>query len=224
MECIIFLESTKFQECVWSAWILVCKWSPGSAFGVRTFQQKKMWECIGVRRSALKDSRVRLECALLTHFYALQTHFSTARAEVFLLVLLCDGWRVLPADFQVYPPIWRVGGRLANTLVSCGIYLITISQVLMILVTKMSLSVQSRAIMTLSTITLYSKQHCGYWGRTSEFDLTKDTHLVEIDLVIMVPHGKWWRAYWYCSSPILVLSCIVITCAGLDILPRWNCA
>ena len=49
MECIIFLESTKFQECVWSAWILVCKWSPGSAFGVRTFQQKKMWECVGVR-------------------------------------------------------------------------------------------------------------------------------------------------------------------------------
>ena len=79
MECIIFLENTKFQECVWSAWILVCKWSPGSAFGVCTFQQKKMWECVGVRRSALKDSRVRLECALLTHCYALQTHFSTAR-------------------------------------------------------------------------------------------------------------------------------------------------
>ena len=74
-----FLENTKFQECVWSAWILVCKWSPGSAFGVRTFQQKKMWECVGVRRSALKDSQVRLECALLTHCYALQTHFSTAR-------------------------------------------------------------------------------------------------------------------------------------------------
>ena len=49
MECIIFLENTKFQECIWSAWILVCKWSPGSAFGVRTFQQKKMWECVGVR-------------------------------------------------------------------------------------------------------------------------------------------------------------------------------
>ena len=48
MECIIFLENKKFQECVWSAWILVCKWSPGSAFGVRTFQQKKMWECVGV--------------------------------------------------------------------------------------------------------------------------------------------------------------------------------
>ena len=46
---------------------------------MRTFQQKKMWECVGVRRSALKDSRVRLECALLTHCYALQTHFSTAR-------------------------------------------------------------------------------------------------------------------------------------------------
>ena len=75
----IFLENTKFQECVWSAWILVCKWSPGSAFRVRTFQQKKMWECVGVRRSALKDSQVRLECALLTHCYALQTHFSTAR-------------------------------------------------------------------------------------------------------------------------------------------------
>ena len=27
-----------------------------------------------------------------------------------------DGWRVLPADLQVYPPIWRAGGRLANTL------------------------------------------------------------------------------------------------------------
>ena len=37
-------------------------------------------------------------------------------SEVFFLVLLCDGWRVLPADFQVYPPIWRAGGRLANTL------------------------------------------------------------------------------------------------------------
>ena len=74
-----FLENAKFQECVWSAWILVCKWSPGSAFGVRTFQQKKMWECVGVRRSALKDSQVRLECALLTHCYALQTHFSTVR-------------------------------------------------------------------------------------------------------------------------------------------------
>ena len=82
MECIIFLENTKFHECVRSAWILVCKWSPGSAFGVRTFQQKKMWECVGVRRSALKDSRVRLECALLTHCYALQTHFSTARELV----------------------------------------------------------------------------------------------------------------------------------------------
>ena len=81
MECIIFLENTKFHECVRSAWILVCKWSPGSAFGVRTFQQKKMWECVGVRRSALKDSRVRLECALLTHCYALQTHFSTARVQ-----------------------------------------------------------------------------------------------------------------------------------------------
>ena len=29
-----------------------------------------------------------------------------------------DGWRVLPADLQVYPPIWRAGGRLANTLVN----------------------------------------------------------------------------------------------------------
>ena len=35
---------------------------------------------------------------------------------VFLLVLPSDGWRVLPADLQVYPPIWRAGGRLANTL------------------------------------------------------------------------------------------------------------
>ena len=37
-----------------------------------------------MRRSALKDSRVRLECALLTHCYALQTHFSTARVSIFL--------------------------------------------------------------------------------------------------------------------------------------------
>ena len=82
-----FLENTKFQECVWSAWILVCKWSPGSAFGVRTFQQKKMWECVGVRRSALKDSQVRLECALLTHCYALQTHFSTARGDCLIFIM-----------------------------------------------------------------------------------------------------------------------------------------
>ena len=39
-----------------------------------------------------------------------------ALPEVFLLVLPSDGWRVLPADLQVYPPIWRAGGRLANTL------------------------------------------------------------------------------------------------------------
>ena len=36
--------------------------------------------------------------------------------EVFLPVLPSDGWRVLPADLQVCPPIWRAGGRLANTL------------------------------------------------------------------------------------------------------------
>ena len=39
-----------------------------------------------------------------------------AMPEVSLLVLPSDGWRVLPADLQVYPPIWRAGGRLANTL------------------------------------------------------------------------------------------------------------
>ena len=39
-----------------------------------------------------------------------------ALPEVSLLVLPSDGWRVLPADLQVYPPIWRAGGRLANTL------------------------------------------------------------------------------------------------------------
>ena len=39
-----------------------------------------------------------------------------ALPEVPLLVLPSDGWRVLPADLQVYPPIWRAGGRLANTL------------------------------------------------------------------------------------------------------------
>ena len=39
-----------------------------------------------------------------------------APPEVFLPVLPSDGWRVLPADLQVYPPIWRAGGRLANTL------------------------------------------------------------------------------------------------------------
>ena len=49
-----------------------------------------------------------------------------ALPEVSLLVLPSDGWRVLPADLQVYPPIWRAGGRLANTLlwgrsaVMCG--------------------------------------------------------------------------------------------------------
>ena len=32
-----------------------------------------------------------------------------------------DGWRVLPADFQVYPPIWRAGGRLANTLLGINL-------------------------------------------------------------------------------------------------------
>ena len=39
-----------------------------------------------------------------------------ALPEVPFLVLPSDGWRVLPADLQVYPPIWRAGGRLANTL------------------------------------------------------------------------------------------------------------
>ena len=39
-----------------------------------------------------------------------------APPEVFLPVLPSDGWRVLPADLQVFPPIWRAGGRLANTL------------------------------------------------------------------------------------------------------------
>ena len=39
-----------------------------------------------------------------------------ALPEVSLLLLPSDGWRVLPADLQVYPPIWRAGGRLANTL------------------------------------------------------------------------------------------------------------
>ena len=39
-----------------------------------------------------------------------------ALSEVSLPVLPSDGWRVLPADLQVYPPIWRAGGRLANTL------------------------------------------------------------------------------------------------------------
>ena len=39
-----------------------------------------------------------------------------APPEVFLPVLQSDGWRVLPADLQVCPPIWRAGGRLANTL------------------------------------------------------------------------------------------------------------
>ena len=41
-----------------------------------------------------------------------------ALPEVSLLVLPSDGWRVLPADLQVYPPIWRAGGRLANTLMA----------------------------------------------------------------------------------------------------------
>ena len=39
-----------------------------------------------------------------------------APPEVFLPILPSDGWRVLPADLQVYPPIWRAGGRLANTM------------------------------------------------------------------------------------------------------------
>ena len=39
-----------------------------------------------------------------------------APPEVFLPGLPSDGWRVLPADLQVCPPIWRAGGRLANTL------------------------------------------------------------------------------------------------------------
>ena len=95
VECMDFLWiEAKFQECVWSAWILVCKWSPGSVFGVRTFQQKKMWECVGVRWSALKDSRVCLECALLTHCYALQTHFSTARVSILINSLLIFSGRM----------------------------------------------------------------------------------------------------------------------------------
>ena len=39
-----------------------------------------------------------------------------APPEVFLPILPSDGWRVLPADLQVYPPTWQAGGRLANTL------------------------------------------------------------------------------------------------------------
>ena len=39
-----------------------------------------------------------------------------------------DGWRVLPADLQVYPPIWRAGGRLANTLFH-GMFLWCLSMV-----------------------------------------------------------------------------------------------
>ena len=39
-----------------------------------------------------------------------------APPEVFLPGLPSDGWRVLPADLQVCPPIWRAGGRLSNTL------------------------------------------------------------------------------------------------------------
>ena len=46
-----------------------------------------------------------------------------ALPEVPLIVLPSDGWRVLPADLQVYPPIWRAGGRLANTLVEAQVYL-----------------------------------------------------------------------------------------------------
>ena len=113
----------------------------------------------------------------------------------------------------------------------------TIWQVLMILVVKMGLTAQSGAIMTHP---VYQWVYCdtvnstpGNWGRTSKFDLTKDTPalslwanlelmegsiesiLVEIDLVIMVPHGKWLRAYWYRSSPILVLSCIIISINNL---------
>ena len=45
-----------------------------------------------------------------------------ALPEVSLLVLPSDGWRVLPADLQVYPPIWRAGGRLANTLFQGNVY------------------------------------------------------------------------------------------------------
>ena len=37
-----------------------------------------------------------------------------ALPEVSLLVLPSDGWRVLPADLQVYPPIWRAGGWLIH--------------------------------------------------------------------------------------------------------------
>ena len=33
-----------------------------------------------------------------------------------LLIIPSDGWRILPADLQVYPPIWRADGWLANTL------------------------------------------------------------------------------------------------------------
>ena len=80
----------------------------------------------------------------------------------------------------------------------------------MILVTKMSLTVQSGAIMTRSNITWYSKhEHGGYWGRSSQFDLTKtpqlsvlvgklrddggsiESILAEIDFAIMAQHGKW---------------------------------
>ena len=37
-----------------------------------------------------------------------------ALPEVSLLVLPSDGWRVLPADLQVFPPIWRGGGWLIH--------------------------------------------------------------------------------------------------------------
>ena len=37
-----------------------------------------------------------------------------ALPEVSLLVLPSDGWRVLPADLQVYPPLWRAGGWLIH--------------------------------------------------------------------------------------------------------------
>ena len=37
-----------------------------------------------------------------------------ALPEVSLLVFPSDDWRVLPADLQVYPPIWRAGGWLIH--------------------------------------------------------------------------------------------------------------
>ena len=50
-----------------------------------------------------------------------------APPEVFLQGLPSDGWRVLPADLQVCPPIWRAGGRLANTLIQSDLDIIRIT-------------------------------------------------------------------------------------------------